>query len=63
MPHWDYEITAYYNSRGAAPGEVAMITTHVGEASRDMELSVFRSRDDIGEIKIRDLRLTRLPPR
>lgn len=61
MSNWDYEITAYYNSRGAAPGKIAMITTHRGEHSRDMELSAFRSRDDIGEIKVRDLRLTRMP--
>jgi hypothetical protein len=62
MGHWDYEITAYYNSRGAAPGRVAMITTHRGEASRDIELAAFRSRDDIGEIKVRDLRLTKAQP-
>lgn len=61
MPHCDYEIIAYYNQRGAAPGQIAMITTHVGEHSRDVELAAFRSRDDIGEIKVRDLRLTRMP--
>jgi hypothetical protein len=58
MGRWDFEVTAYYRKGG-----VAMITTHVGEHSKDMEVAAFRSRPEIGYVKVRDLRLSKLPPR
>lgn len=50
----DFEVTAYYRHGG-----LAMITVHKGERSKDMEVSVFRSRPEIGRVVVRDLRLTR----
>jgi hypothetical protein len=51
--HWDYTIRAYYppNARWpAVPNQLAIETVHVGESSRDLEISVFRQRMRRGEI-------------
>lgn len=45
---WDYRIRAYYPpNRG---GGVAIETVHRGEASRDVEIAVFKERIRKGEI-------------
>lgn len=56
---WDFALRSYYGKRAKKPkipGKLALETVHLGEASRDMEISAGRSRDDIGLIFMRDLR-------
>ena len=37
------------------PGDLALITEHTGTTSRDMEIEVGKSRQDIGAIEMLDL--------
>lgn len=52
---WEYEVTGYYKRGGRA-----FVTTHVGEWSKDMEVAAAKSRNDIGRVEVRDLRLTKI---
>lgn len=52
MAQPDFEVKAYYRDGGA----LAMHTWHIGEHSKDMEVSVFRSRPEIGRIEVLDRR-------
>jgi hypothetical protein len=56
VSNWDYEVTGYFKD-----GRKAFITTHRGEHSKDMEVAAARSRDDIGRVEVRDLRLSERP--
>lgn len=56
MARWDWEVTGYYKTGGKA-----FITTHTTEWSKDMEISAAKSRDDIGRVEVRDLRLSERP--
>jgi uncharacterized protein YnzC (UPF0291/DUF896 family) len=54
-PHWDYRIRAYYPPNKG--GGLAIETVHRGEASRDMEISVFKARmarHEISHIEVID---------
>lgn len=55
MSH-DFEVRSFYNSLGAAPGQMNIHTWHVGEASRDVEIAASKSRPDIGRVEWRDVR-------
>ena len=52
---WQWEVTGYFKSGGKA-----FVTVHSTEHSKDMEVSAARSRNDIGQIEVRDLRLTHI---
>jgi hypothetical protein len=56
MSRWEWEVTGYYKTGGKA-----FITTHATEHSKDMEVSAAKSRDDIGRVEVRDLRLSTRP--
>lgn len=47
-PYWDYRIRAYAPPNQG--GGLLLETVHRGEASRDMEISVFRDRMRRGEV-------------
>lgn len=48
------EVRGFYNNRGRQPDQMACHTWHTSEVSRDMEISAFRSREDIGRIESRE---------
>ncbi len=48
----DFEVKAYYREGGA----LAMHTWHTTPHSKDMEVSAFRSRPEIGRIEVLDRR-------
>lgn len=58
---WEYKIRAFAGLRhqgGIKSGELVIETVHRGEASRDMEISIFKdrmARGEIGRIEIIDL--------
>jgi hypothetical protein len=53
VSRWNFEVTGYYKSGGKA-----FIVTHVHEWFAKMEADAARSREDIGRVEVRDLRLT-----
>lgn len=56
---WDWQVTCYYSDKAQpprVPGELAIQTVHVGEASRDVEIAAARSRPEIGTIDVVRLR-------
>lgn len=46
-----YHVRGFYNSKGAAPGQMALQTWNRGKVSRDLEISVFKGRADIGRVE------------
>jgi hypothetical protein len=53
MSSWEWVVAAYYNDTvklPKKPGELAMKTVHKDDVGKDIEVSVFNKRDDIGEV-------------
>jgi len=56
---WEWSVRCWYGSgvkRPKTPFGLAIETVHVGTLSRDMEIAAGKSREDIGQIEMRDLR-------
>lgn len=55
---WKWRVTGYYAKDVKSPKkplELALQTVHADDMSKDLEVSVFRSREDIGEIHVERL--------
>ena len=56
---WDFLVAGYYNDTVKPPKEPGTLACEVGvmgEGARDLEVRVFEAREDIGEIRVVDLR-------
>jgi hypothetical protein len=56
---WDFLVAGYYNDTvkpPKQPGALACEVGVLGESARDIEVRAFESRDDIGDIRVLDLR-------
>lgn len=55
---WRWRVRGYYGPAAAPPkvvGELALETIHADERSRDLEVSIFEEREDIGRIDVEEL--------
>lgn len=53
---WQWEVSIY-----GKHGNPLIVTVHATEASKDIEVSAAKSRDDVGRVDVRDLRLSKRP--
>ena len=52
---WKWECSFYYRDDHPDPrkrGQLAIRTVHLDDASKDLEVSIGKSRDDIGAINV-----------
>lgn len=57
-PKYKWEVSAYYNDTVKIPklsGQLALVTVHTDDMSKDLEVKVLSDRSDIGNVLVRPL--------